>query len=150
MNVAAGRAHNGDLIVISSGWSNRYPPGRKGAPFRAGILDPWVCLSADGGRTFNIDRHGFPAKGPRGGRCVPFGEIPPGHDRVLRVAIYEVLDLRDDRDLPPGNLAAHTLAGSLTARPGVFTMNRPWPVPRRHVFSAGDGALRSFGPLGCA
>jgi hypothetical protein len=97
MNVAAGLAQNGDLIVISSGWSNRYPPGRKGAPFRAGILDPWVCRSADGGRTWKIDPHGFPAKGPRGGQCIPFGDILPGNDGQLRVAIYEVIQLRDDR-----------------------------------------------------
>lgn len=97
MNVAAGMAGNGDLVVIASGWSNRYPAGKKGAPFRAGILDPWVCRSADGARTWHIDRRGFPARGPRGGQCIPFGDILPGHDGSLRVAIYEVIDLRDDR-----------------------------------------------------
>jgi hypothetical protein len=97
MNVAAGLAQNGDLIVISSGWSNRYPEGRKGAPFRAGILDPWICRSADGGRTWAVDRQAFPAKGPRGGACIPFGDIVAGRDGRLRVAIYEVPNLRDDR-----------------------------------------------------
>src|SRR3989304_302354 len=67
MNVAAGLAQNGDLIVISSGWSNRYPPGRPGAPFRAGILRPWLCRSSDGGRTWSIDTETFPATGPNGG-----------------------------------------------------------------------------------
>ncbi len=97
MNVAAGLARNGDLMVISSGWSNRYAPGRKGAPFRQGILEPWVCRSADGGRTWSVDRQAFPAKGPRGGACIPFGDILPGNDGMLRAAIYEVIDLRDDR-----------------------------------------------------
>jgi len=83
--------------VIASGWSNRYGPGCKGAAFRAGILEPWVCRSADGARTWTVDKNGFPAKGPRGGQCIPFGDILPGHDGRLRVAIYEVLDLRDDR-----------------------------------------------------
>ncbi len=93
MNVAAGLAGNGDMIVISSGWSNRYPPDRKGAPFRQGILDPWVCRSADGARTWTVAAHAFPAKGPRGGRCIPFGDIQPGQDGRLRVAIYEVAKL---------------------------------------------------------
>lgn len=97
MNVAAGMANNGDLIVISSGWSNRYPGGQKGAPFRAGILEPWVCRSADGGRTWTIDPHGFPARGPRGGACIPFGDLLPGQDGMLRVAIYEAVQLRNYR-----------------------------------------------------
>jgi hypothetical protein len=50
MNVAAGLAPRGDLIVISSGWSNRYPPGQSGAAFRAGILPPWLCRASDGGQ----------------------------------------------------------------------------------------------------
>jgi hypothetical protein len=97
MNVAAGLAGNGDLLVISSGWSNRYPPGKKGAAFRAGILDPWVCRSHDGGRTWTVAQKAFPATGPRGGACIPFGDIVAGHDGRLRVAIYEVPHLRDDR-----------------------------------------------------
>jgi len=97
MNVAAGLAGNGDLVVIASGWSNRYPPDRKGPAMRADILDPWVCRSSDGARTWAVDKQGFPAKGPRGGRCIPFGDILAGQDGKLRVAIYEVLNLRDDR-----------------------------------------------------
>jgi hypothetical protein len=97
MNVAVGLAPGGDLLVISSGWSNRYPADRTGAAFRAGILEPWVCRSADGGRTWTVDRQAFPARGPRGGDCIPFGDILPGADGQLRVAIYEVLQLRDDR-----------------------------------------------------
>lgn len=97
MNVAAGLTQGGDLIVISSGWSNRYPAGKKVAPFRAGILPAWVCRSADGGRTWAVDPQGFPAKGPRGGECIPFGDILAGNDGLLRVAIYEVMNLRDDR-----------------------------------------------------
>ena len=97
MNVAAGRAKNGDLIVISSGWSNKYPPEKKGPPFRAGILESWVCRSSDGGSQWSIDKRAFPSRGPRGGDCIPFGDIVRGNDGTLRVAIYEVIDLRDDR-----------------------------------------------------
>ena len=97
MNVAVGLAAGGDLLVISSGWSNRSPAGQQGPAFRAGILEPWVCRSADGGRTWTVDPHAFPARGPRGGDCIPFGDILPGADGQLRVAIYEVVKLRDDR-----------------------------------------------------
>jgi hypothetical protein len=97
MNVAAGLAGNGDLLVIASGWSNRYAPGREGRAFRAEILDPWICRSGDGARSWTVDKTTFPARGPRGGRCIPFGDIVAGHDGRLRVAIYEVLDRRDDR-----------------------------------------------------
>jgi hypothetical protein len=98
MNVAAGLARNGDLIVISSGWSNRYPPGQSGPPFRAGILAPWLCRSSDGGRTWSVDKTAFPAEAPGGGACIPFDDILPGYDGALRVAIYAVeLGKRDDR-----------------------------------------------------
>jgi hypothetical protein len=91
MNVAAGLAKSGDLIVISSGWSNEYPPEQSGPPFRAGILRPWLCRSSDGGRTWSIDKDAFPAAAPGGGVCIPFGDIVAGDDGALRVAIYAVL-----------------------------------------------------------
>ena len=98
MNVAAGLAANGDLIVIASGWSNRYPPGQPGPAFRAGILKPWACRSSDGARTWSVDRTAFPAKAPDGGLCIPFGDIVAGDDGALRVAIYAVLlERRADR-----------------------------------------------------
>ena len=97
MNVAAGTANSGDLLVVASGWSNRYPAGSSGAPFRAGILTPWVCRSSDDGRTWSIDKKTVPAKGPRGGDLIPFGDILPGQDGMLRLATYEVLKRRDDR-----------------------------------------------------
>ncbi len=88
MNVAAGLAKNGDLIVLSSGWSNRYPPGKSGRPFRQSILKPWVCRSGDGGRTWNIDKESAPDNTPDGTPGVPFGDIIPGQDGALRVAMY--------------------------------------------------------------
>lgn len=97
MNVAAGLAKSGDVVVVASGWSNRYPAGRSGSAFRAGILPAWVCRSADGGRTWTIDKKTFPPRGPRGGDLIPFGDILPGQDGSLRMAVYEVVKLRDDR-----------------------------------------------------
>ena len=92
MNVAAGVARNGDLIVISSGWLLKLnpppPPGqlRKGGLVR--VLEPWVCRSSDGGRTWSVDKHAMPARGPVGGPPVPFGDIIEGDDGALRVAAY--------------------------------------------------------------
>jgi len=91
MNHAAGLAANGDLIVLCSGWTNRYPEGKKGAPFRASTLDPWVCRSTDGARTWSVDKKQFPIKGPGGqeiGVCIPFGDIVVGNDGKLRAAVY--------------------------------------------------------------
>jgi hypothetical protein len=89
MNVATGLSATGDLMAICSGWSNRYPPGKSGAAFRAEILDPWACRSADGGRTWTIDMAAFPARAPDGGYAnIPFGDIVAGKDGVLYAATY--------------------------------------------------------------
>jgi len=89
-NVAAGLATNGDLIVISSGWSDPT------AETRGGILPPLVSRSSDGGRTWSIDPNGFPEPWPEEGRretapeghLVPFGDILAGNDGMLRVGLY--------------------------------------------------------------
>ncbi len=96
MNVAAGLAKNGDLLVIASGWTGIKPSGEVGRPFREHILPPWVSRSADGGRTWSVDKEAFPADWPEAARhgyspegiCVPFGDILPGKDGALRVAMY--------------------------------------------------------------
>jgi hypothetical protein len=76
-NVAAGLASNGDLIVIASGWSD---PTAKNS--RGDILLPYVSRSSDGGRTWTIDNKAFSKI------LVPFGDILPGADGHLRVALY--------------------------------------------------------------
>ena len=88
MNVAAGLAANGDLVVIASGWSHRPAkgtPAGHGPP--AHVLPPWISRSADGGKTWSIDRGAFP-KTPAGEDGVPFGDILSGRDGALRVAMY--------------------------------------------------------------
>jgi len=97
MNVAAGRARSGDLVVIASGWSDRYAQGKRGAPFRHEILPAWVCRSADGGRSWSVDRESFPAKGPNGGIGIPFGDVLSGADGALCVAVYCPPERRNDR-----------------------------------------------------
>ena len=89
MNVAAGMAANGDLLVIASGWSARYMPGEKPRPGdKRRVLDPWVCRSSDGARTWQVDEKAFPNKAPNGGTPIPFGDILQGEDGALRVAVY--------------------------------------------------------------
>lgn len=89
MNVAAGLAGDGALIVLASGWSHRVPrpepmpvyPHDRTTPEEAAtydfghakVLDPWVCRSADGGRTWTraegVERPAIMAN------LVPFGDI---------------------------------------------------------------------------
>ena len=47
MNVAAGLAKNGDLLVLCSGWTDVKQPQRPKQPvFRDDILSNWVCRSS--------------------------------------------------------------------------------------------------------
>jgi len=88
MNVAAGLAANGDLIVLASGWSKRPPKG--GTPDSGGdVLPGWVCRSADGGRTWNVDRDAMPAP-PDPDMCplIPFGDVLVGGDGALYASAY--------------------------------------------------------------
>ena len=128
MNVAAGLAKNGDLIVLGSGWSNDYPPGKSGHPFRERSLPPWVCRSKDGGRTWAIDKKSFPTKSPSGHTTCPFGDIVAGGDGTLRVGVY-------------GGKGAYVYR----SRDDGKTWGEPVPIdekPTRHepaIFHLGDG-----------
>ena len=102
MNVAAGAATNGDLVVISSGWLLKLnpppPPGQLHTAGLVRVLEPWVCRSSDAGRTWTVDRDAMPATSPLGSEAtppIPFGDIIEGHDGTLRVAAYSCLHRRD-------------------------------------------------------
>ena len=94
MNHAFGKAAGGDLVVLCSGWSDRYPEGVKGGPFRAHTLVPWVSRSSDGGRTWTVDKTQFnPEKitlpdGKPLGIVIPFGPISAGADGKLHASAY--------------------------------------------------------------
>lgn len=78
MNVAAGLAPDGALIVIASGWG--------GEGMRECILEPWVCRSTDGGRTWA--RGGsveIPDEVPY---VIPFGDIISLVDGRLATSFY--------------------------------------------------------------
>lgn len=78
MNVAAGRAHDGSLVVLASGWG--------GTSFRGRILEPQVCRSTDGGRTW---QRTFAVRAPAGTQSIiPFGDIVQGPRNILAAAVY--------------------------------------------------------------
>ena len=84
MNVSVGLAPNGDLLVIASGWSND-PPSK----FRSGILNPWLCRSSDGGKTWTIDKTAVPKVSPRGYPVIPYGDIIAGPNGSLKTIVYD-------------------------------------------------------------
>jgi len=87
MNVAAGLARDGSLVVLVTGWSRRGPVGEYSSPHDGEILPIWTCRSNDGGRTWDRSKSGLPLpKGPT--RIVPFGDIVRQTDGTLGVCIY--------------------------------------------------------------
>lgn len=88
MNVAAGLAKNGDLLVLCSGWTDVKQPQRpKQSAFRDDILSTWVCRSADGGKTWSQIKE-FPAPDEGWTNYIPFGDIKVGEDGALHVSCY--------------------------------------------------------------
>lgn len=88
MNVAAGRANNGDVIVVASGWSLKPETTPGGKRDLIAVLRPWVSRSADGGRTWKVAREAFPGAEPLMTEFIPFGDILPGGDGSLRLLAY--------------------------------------------------------------
>ena len=89
MDVAAGLAANGDLIVISSGWNPVLEPGTDVPEFdfsTSQCLDARVCRSADGGHTWERADTVTVPDDP-GCWCIPFGDIVEGPDG-LAAAFY--------------------------------------------------------------
>jgi len=89
MNHASGVAHNGDFIVLCSGWTDEKQPERpKQQAFRDDILDVWTLRSADGGHTWK-KASGFPAAEAGWTEYIPFGDIWKGNDGVLHTSCYQ-------------------------------------------------------------
>ena len=79
MNVAVGRAHDGSLVVLNSGWG--------GANFRERILDPLVSRSSDGGKTW---QESFSVTAPAGTQyIIPFGDVVQGPGKMLAASFYD-------------------------------------------------------------
>jgi hypothetical protein len=85
MNVAAGCAANGDLLVIASGWTPVLEPGTDDPDFdflTRDCLKARVCRSADGGRTWErADTVPLPNETDRW--SIPFGDIVEGPDGLV-------------------------------------------------------------------
>lgn len=88
MNVAAGLARDGSLIVLASGWNRRLPPGTPADFQKAESLPVWICRSGDKGRTW--ERIGLvePPTGKRNQKITPFGDIVHLTDGQLGVCFY--------------------------------------------------------------
>ncbi len=90
MNHAAGLAANGDILVLTSGWSNRWPasvPRTRGS-YRYEVLGPWLSRSPDGGHSWWVEKDAFPQKTPAGRPAVPFGNVERAANGDLCVSVY--------------------------------------------------------------
>ena len=96
MNVAAGLANSGDLLVLAAGWSLKKDDKGKVASLME-VLAPWICRSSDGGATWKIDKESFPRAAEGRTQYVPFGDILPAGDGTLRAACY-ARDLKTKKD----------------------------------------------------
>jgi hypothetical protein len=88
MNVAAGMANNGNLVVVASGWSLTPASKPGGARDIISVLRAWVSVSSDGGRTWKVKKDAFPLAEKDMTEFVPFGDILTGNDGSIRVLAY--------------------------------------------------------------
>jgi len=90
MNHAAGLAANGDLLVLTSGWSGRWPVGvpRTRGDFHYEVLGPWLSRSPDGGHSWWVEKEAFPQTTPAGQPAVPFGNLQSAANGDLCVSVY--------------------------------------------------------------
>lgn len=87
MNCAAGLAHNGDLLILVSGWSDCGVMGHsKRRDADAHTLQAGSYRSADSGRTW-LQVGELPASGERFS-YVPFGDVSTAKDGALCVTAY--------------------------------------------------------------
>ena len=78
MNVAAGLAHDGSLVVLASGWGGR--------DFREKILPTLVARSSDGGRSWS--RSSAVRLPEEVDFLIPFGDIVQGEGGLLAASFY--------------------------------------------------------------
>ena len=75
VNHAVGLGHDGDILLLVSGWGNDK------------FLDVWICRSHDNGRTWTTEKNRFPV--PEGMRYViPFGDVIAFGEKDLAVSAY--------------------------------------------------------------
>jgi len=104
MNVAAGRASSGELVVLASGWSLR--EGGKGGVHDLNAVLPAISSRSRDGKTWAVSKEAFPTLDSAFSPLIPFGDILPAEDGSLRATGYEarrpkpdgVVMLRSDDD----------------------------------------------------
>ena len=87
MNVAAGLGHDGNLVVLASGWSRRNPVGTFSKPSDGEILPMWACRSKDGGRSWSHQATVAPPPG-KPDKIIPFGDIIQLPNQTLGACVY--------------------------------------------------------------
>ena len=86
MNVGAGLARDGSLVVLASGWSDRNAVGDYSSPHQGKVLPTWVCRSGDGGATWS---HESTLHAPEVGEVIiPFGDVIVLGDGSLGASVY--------------------------------------------------------------
>ncbi|MFM9955936.1 MAG: sialidase family protein [Opitutaceae bacterium] len=103
MNHGAGLAKNGDLIVLTAGWSDRYPPDKPKTRgrFRYETLGPWLSRSPDGGLSWWVEKEAFPERSPTGQFNTPFGDLQIAQNGDLCATAYTTkgpLEKYEDRE----------------------------------------------------
>jgi len=88
MNVAAGTNQTGDLVVVASGWELKDGESSDGTKELVAVLRPWVSISGDGGKTWEIHKEGFPPAEKEMTEFIPFGDVLEAADGSLRVLAY--------------------------------------------------------------
>jgi len=90
MNHAAGLAANGDLLVLTSGWSGRWPPDvpvtRNSMHYE--VLGPWLSRSPNDGCSWWVEKDAFPQTTPASQPAVPFGNIQRAANGDLCVGVF--------------------------------------------------------------
>ncbi|HBE03649.1 MAG TPA: hypothetical protein DC049_14440, partial [Spirochaetia bacterium] len=79
IHCAIGNAANGEVVIVSSGYTSNYPRGIKGEPFRF-FEKAWICRSKDYGLTWTQDKISFPEL------ATPYGHIFYGSDNNMYLA----------------------------------------------------------------
>lgn len=88
MNVAAGLNGRGELVVLASGWEVSGDPGKNESVSLVKVLRPWVSISSNMGKNWDIHKTGFPSAEAGMTNFIPFGDIIIADDGSLRVIAY--------------------------------------------------------------
>lgn len=158
MNVAAGLAKNGDLLVIASGWISRPPrpdpvpvfPHDSYDPPEGGrfethrkVIPSWVCRSVDRGKTWTrAETVSLPEEADY---FVPFGDIHAGAEGILGTTCYGTSGVwfvasRDDGKTWPEH---QRIAEKYNETSLLYLGDGNWLAAARPVDKNGMGLFRS-------